>query len=94
MYFSTSHMYVAIPQPYNSKLTPRSANKTNLADALWHHMPDNTPLPKINSQYILDHRGTLLHRVSLCKGIAFEEACKHYVKYVNNHYGTPIVVFM
>ena len=57
-------------------------------------MPDNTPLPKISIQYILDHRGTLLHRVSLCKEIAFEETCKHYVKYVNNHYGTPIVVLM
>ena len=57
-------------------------------------MPDNTPLHKITIQYILDHEGTLLHRVSLCKGIAFEETCKHYVKYVNNHYGTPIVVLM
>ena len=53
-------------------------------------MLDNTPLPEINIQYILD-RGTLLHRVSLCKGIAFEETCKHYVKYVNIHYRTPIV---
>ena len=42
------------------------------------------------AQYILDHKGTLLHRVSLCKGIAFKETCKHYVKYVNNHYGTTI----
>ena len=49
-------------------------------------MPDNTPLPKINIQHILDHRGTLLHRVSLYKGIAFEETCKHYVNYVNNRY--------
>ena len=87
-------MYVATPQPYNSKFTARSANKTSLADALWHHMPDNTPLLKINIQYILDQRGTLLHRVSLCKEIAFEETCKHKVKYVNNHYGTPIGVLM
>ena len=38
------------------------ANKYSLADALWNHMSDNTPLPKIIIQYILD-RGTLLHRV-------------------------------
>ena len=86
-------MYVAIPQPYISKFTPRRANKSSLADALWNHMPDCTPLPKNTIQYILD-RGTLPHRVSLCKGSAYEETCKHYVKYVNNHYGTPIVVLM
>ena len=47
-------MYVAISQPYNSKFTPRRANKSSLADALWNHMLDNTPLPKINIRYILD----------------------------------------
>ena len=45
-------MYVALHQPYNSKFTPRKANKSSLADVLWNHMPDNTPLPKINSLYI------------------------------------------
>ena len=72
-------MYVAIPQPYNSKFTPRRANKSSLADVLWNHMTDNTPLPKINIQYILD-RGTVLHRVSLCTGSQYEETCKHYCK--------------
>ena len=67
-------MYVAIPQPYNSTFTPRRANKYSLADALWHHIPDNTPLPKINIQYILD-RDTLLHSVFLCKGSTYEETC-------------------
>ena len=87
-------MYVAIPQPYNSKFTPRRANKSSLADAMWNHMPDNTPPPpQITIQYILD-RGTLLHRFSLCKGSAYEETCKHYVRYVSNHCGTPIVVLM
>ena len=86
-------MYVAIPQPYNSKFTPIKADKSSLADSLWNHMPDNTPLPKINIQYILD-RGTLPHRVYLCKESAYEETCKHQVKYVNNHYGIPIVVLM
>ena len=86
-------MYVAIPQPYNSKFTPKRANKSSLADALGNHMPDNTPLPKINIQYISD-RGTLLHRVSLCKGSPYEETCKHYVKYVSKHYETPVVVLM
>ena len=62
-------MYVAIPQPYDSKFTLRRANKSSLADALWNHMPDNTPPPKINIQYILN-RGTLPHIVSLCKGSA------------------------
>ena len=38
-------------------------------------MPDNTPPPKINIQYILD-RGTLLHRVSLYKGRTYKETCK------------------
>ena len=67
-------MYVAIPQPYNiARFTPRRAYKSSPADALWNHMPENTPLPKINIQYILD-RGTLLHRVSLCKGSAYEDA--------------------
>ena len=79
--------------PYNSKFTPRRANKSSLAYALCNHMPDNTPLPKINIQYILD-RGTLPHKVPLCKGSAYEETCKHQVKYVNNNYGTPIVVLM
>ena len=86
-------MYVAIPQRYNSKFTHRRANKSILADVLWSHMPDNTPLPRITIQYILD-RGTLLHTVYLYKGSAYEETCKHQVKYVNNHYGTPIVVLM
>ena len=86
-------MYIAITQPYDSKFTPRRANKYSLVDALWNHMLDNTPLPKINIQYILD-RGTLPHRVSLCKWSAYEEICKYQVKYVNNHYRTPIVVLM
>ena len=93
MYFSKKYLYVAIPQPYNSNFTPRRANKSSLADALWNHMPDNTSLPNINNQYILD-RGTLPYRVFLCKGSAYEETCKHQVKYVNNHYGTAIVVLM
>ena len=46
-------MYVAIPQPYNSKFTPspRRANKSSLADTLWNHIPDNTPLPKIKGTH-------------------------------------------
>ena len=89
-------MYVAIPQPYNSKFTLRKANKSSLADALWNHMPDNTPLPKITIQYILSDYIEVPYLIeSLCvKEAQHEETCKHQLKYVNNHYGTPIVVLM
>ena len=86
-------MYVAITQPYNSKFTPRRSNKSSPADALWNHMPHNTPLPKINIQYILD-RGTLFYRVSLCEGSPYGKTCKHYVEYVSKHYKTLIYVLM
>ena len=92
MYFSKNYLYVAIPQASNSKFTPKRANKSSLADALWNHMPDNTP--KLTFNIIILDRGTLPHRVFLCKGSAYEETCKHQVKCFNNHYGTAIVVLM
>ena len=65
-------MYVAIPQFYINKFTPRRAKKSSLADVLWNLMPDNTTLSKISIQYILG-RDTLLYKVYLCKGSAYEE---------------------
>lgn len=80
------------PALFESKWTPRLANKASLADTLWKSMPGDMPVPTGEALYILDG-GALLHRVPWQRGLTYDEICQQYVRYVGNHYGSPTIVF-
>lgn len=77
---------------FEDKFTPRFANKASLADALWKLMPTDMVVPTTDVQYILDG-GALLHTLPWSRGLADDELCQNYTRYVVSYHGQPAVIF-
>ncbi|XP_046863526.1 uncharacterized protein LOC124457296 [Xenia sp. Carnegie-2017] len=72
---------------FDSPLTLRQPQKSNLADTLWEMLsPDAKAGPVGETKFVIDG-GALLHRVPWPKKASYKELCQKYCHYVKQKYG-------
>ena len=76
---------------FESKTTPRLANKATVGDALWKLTPQDKGKPP-DAVHVLDG-GALLHRIPWNRGSTYDDICQQYVRYAASYYSHPVVVF-